>query len=143
MPDQPKENGGMSKDMANETITLTDLYERVVKVCPAMGPPQVAIVGGKFQLAIECVDRAHCATWTRATDASMPAIESLILAACVRWLADNGFETTVYPQCESDLYVIHVDECGEDAFAGYYKSSNLTLAALLAVEAVCKERCHA
>ena len=29
MSDKPKENSGMSKDMANEAVTLQDLYERV------------------------------------------------------------------------------------------------------------------
>mgnify|MGYP000978896902 FL=1 len=33
MGEKPKENSGMSKDMANEAITLPDLYYRVAKVC--------------------------------------------------------------------------------------------------------------
>ena len=123
--------------------SIPDLYARVKAACPEACPPQVSVVGGIFQLAIECTDVGHCASWSWATDATMPVVESLILASCVRWLADNGIETTVYPHRESDLYVMHVDEGGEDAFAGYYNSNSLTIAALLAVEAVCKEHSHA
>lgn len=129
--------------MTTETnLSLPDLYARVQKVCLEACPPQVAVVDGRFQLAVECSDVGHCASWSWATDSTMPVIESLILTSCVRWLADNGIETRVYPREGSDPYVVHVDEYGEDGSAGFYKNDNLTIATLLAVEAVCKERSH-
>ena len=131
--------------------SIPDLYARVKAACPEACPPQVSVVGGIFQLAIECTDVGHCASWSWATDATMPVVESLILASCVRWLADNGHQPICieknnsnrtpshYPQYLPKHFVVEIMDTPiyQQTF-----SDNLAIAALLAVEAVCEERSH-
>jgi len=78
--------------------------------------------------------------------------ESLLLASCVRWLADNGHQPICieknnsnrtpshYPQYLPKHFVVEIMDTPiyQQTF-----SDNLAIAALLAVEAVCKERSHA
>ena len=122
--------------------SIPDLYARVKAACPEACPPQVSVVGGIFQLAIECTDVGHCASWSWATDATMPVVESLILAACVRWLADNSSVSEIIKVRgdgdSNSFYRITID--GPDPHWVDTENNNLTIAAMLAVEAVCKER---
>ena len=120
--------------------SIPDLYARVKAACPEACPPQVSVVGGIFQLAIECTDVGHCASWSWATDATMPVVESLILAACVRWLADNGRFPEFHKEDESGMYECRV-YCQEH-LEHNTEHKSVAIAALLAVEAVCKERSH-
>ena len=93
--------------MTTETNpTLHDLYARVQKACLEACPPQVAVVDGRFQLAVECSDVGHCASWSWATDSTMPVIESLILAACVRWLADKELKPMVFTSASGPQYIM-------------------------------------
>ena len=122
--------------------SIPDLYARVKAACPEACPPQVSVVGGIFQLAIECTDVGHCASWSWATDATMPVVESLILAACVRWLADKELKPMVFTSASGPQYIMTITQNPDDDLCVWFRSDNLTIATLLAVEAVCKERSH-
>ena len=57
---------------------------------PALRPSQLCSVGGRFQLAIRCMDQAHAASWEWVNESTTPLAHMLIEAACVRWLTARG-----------------------------------------------------
>jgi len=116
------------------TPYFPDLYARVVKVCqgvrvldlyPPMREDDLWSIGsaGGFHPRI-----------------STSMAESLILAACVRWLADNGRFPEFHKEDESGMYECRV-YCQEH-LEHNTEHKSVAIAALLAVEAVCKERSH-
>ena len=144
MTDQPKENSGMSKDIANEAVTLQDLYERVQRVCMGALVPRIRQDWNPH-------GAKRVKSWRSTNDFRLDdaEAESIILAACVRWLADNGHQPICieknnsnrtpshYPQYLPKHFVVEIMDTPiyQQTF-----SDNLAIAALLAVEAVCKER---
>lgn len=132
MSDKPKENSGMSKDMANEAVTLQDLYERVQRVCMGALVPRIRQDWNPH-------GAKRVKSWRSTNDFRLDdaEAESIILAACVRWLADNGHQPLYCREGETKKYTIWV-RYGID-FARPLSDDNPTIAALLAVETVCKE----
>ena len=136
----------MSKDMANEAITLPDLYYRVAKVC--QGVRVLNLYPPTWEGGAWSIDSAGGTSSSISTSMA----ESLILAACVRWLVDNGHQPICieknnsnrtpshYPQYLPKHFVVEIMDTPiyQQTF-----SDNLAIAALLAVEAVCKERGNA
>ena len=66
--------------------------------------------------------------------------ESLILAACVRWLVDKHCIPMFQKDEKRGLYECSVFYEEDIEHRSWHQS--LTIAALLAVEAVCEERSH-
>ena len=117
------------------TPSLHDIYARVQKACPEilvtdLFPP--AWEGGMWRLE----------TYDGNVRISTFLAESLILAACVRWLADNASIAEITKVRDGDdghsFYQITLG----GPYPHFVDTNSLTIAALLAVEAVCKERSH-
>ena len=118
------------------TPSLPDLYARVVKVCqgirildlyPPMREDDLWSIGsaGGFHPRI-----------------STSMAESLLLASCVRWLADKGLKPMVFTSASGPQYIMTITQNPDDDLCVWFRDDSLTIAALLAVEAVCEERSH-
>ena len=70
--------------------TLASIAKRVWEKCPDCRPPQVTTItlarGEAFQVAWDCIDRGHAALWYTSHTRHIPAIELLIIGACVKHL---------------------------------------------------------
>ena len=124
------------------TPSLPDLYARVVKVC--QGIRILNLYPPTWEGGLWSIDSAGGTSPSISTSMA----ESLLLASCVRWLADNGHQPICieknnsnrtpshYPQYLPKHFVVEIMDTPiyQQTF-----SDNLAIAALLAVEAVCKE----
>lgn len=113
------------------TPSLPDLYARVVKVC--QGIRILNLYPPTWEGGLWSIDSAGGTSPSISTSMA----ESLLLASCVRWLADNGHQPLYCREGEPKKYTIWV-RYGID-FARPLSDDNPTIAALLAVETVCKE----
>ena len=112
------------------TPSLPDLYARVSKACP--------------EISTQPIQYFHGSGWRSYNIFSIPesVASDLILAACVRWLATKRVISVIAPSKGPCVVQVHQYVNGNDV-DHEYTSDNLTIAALLAVEAVCKERSNA
>lgn len=119
------------------TPSLPDLYARVVKVC--QGIRILNLYPPTWEGGLWSIDSAGGTSPSISTSMA----ESLILAACVRWLADNASIAEITKVRDGDdghsFYQITLG----GPYPHFVDTNSLTIAALLAVEAVCKERHNA
>lgn len=70
--------------------SLASIAKHVWEKCPDCRPPQVTTItlghSEVFQVSWGCIDRGHAAPWRAARTREIPAIELLIIGACVKHL---------------------------------------------------------
>ena len=119
------------------TPSLPDLYARVVKVC--QGIRILNLYPPTWEGGLWSIDSAGGTSPSISTSMA----ESLLLASCVRWLADKGLKPMVFTSASGPQYIMTITQNPDDDLCVWFRDDSLTIAALLAVEAVCKERGNA
>lgn len=119
---------------------LPALCRRVWGKVPDAQPSQIGWGIDNFAVAYTCIDRNHAAVWHSigAMDPNMPAIKSLIQAACLRWLLANVDNTLNSDTTEPPGYAFWVNKSvrywEEQPMAWVARHTDLTTCLLLAVE---------